>query len=121
MFSLIKQVFIALLSFSESLARNRAKCLDLNDDPCMVINPVELKYYPFMISLDKYTGSYNIYRTYIQNIFHVTVNATAIVQHVFQNKNGIIKHVNVNVKVTVSAKEIIVGIQAYVFLRIVSI
>ena len=56
MFSLIKQVFIVLLSFSESLA---TKCVSLNDEPCMIrptlinFNPVELKYYPFRISLDK--------------------------------------------------------------------
>ena len=61
MFSLIKQVFIVLSTFSESLARNRTKCLFLNDDLCMVrhtlieMNPVELKYYPFMISLNKCT------------------------------------------------------------------
>ena len=47
MFSLIKQVFIVLLSNSKSLA---TKCLSLNDEPCMVrptfidLNPVELKY-----------------------------------------------------------------------------
>ena len=66
MFSLIKQVFIVLLSFSESLARvakvsDRTKCLSSNDEPCIVrpslidLNPVELKYYPFMINLDKCT------------------------------------------------------------------
>ena len=33
MFSVIKQVFIVLLSFSESLA---TKGLFLNDEPCMV-------------------------------------------------------------------------------------
>ena len=55
MFSFIKQVFIVLLSFSKSLA---AKCLFLNGEPCMVkptlvnMSPVELKYYPFMISLN---------------------------------------------------------------------
>ena len=38
----------------------------LNDEPCMVrhtlvnMNPNELKYYPFMISLNKYTGSCNV-------------------------------------------------------------
>ena len=54
MFSLIKQVFVVLLSFSESLS---TKCLFLNDEPCMVrpalidMNPIELKNYPFMISL----------------------------------------------------------------------
>ena len=66
MFSLIKKVFIVLLSFSEFLSRDRTKCLFLNDEPCMVrptlldLNPVQLKYYPFMISLDKCSGSYNV-------------------------------------------------------------
>ena len=56
MFSL----FIVLLSFSESLA---TKYLFLNDEQCMVrptfidMNPVELKYYPIMISL-KINSSY---------------------------------------------------------------
>ena len=56
MFRLIKQIFIALLSFSESLT---TKCVSLNNEPCMIrptlidLNPVELNYYPFMISLDK--------------------------------------------------------------------
>ena len=60
MFSL----FIVLLSFSSSLA---TKCLFLNDEPCMVrptlidMNPVELKFYPFMISLDQCTGSCNVF------------------------------------------------------------
>ena len=63
MFSLIKQVFIVLLSFSESLV---TKCLFSDDELCMVrptltdLNPVEFKYYPFMVRLDKYTGSYNV-------------------------------------------------------------
>ena len=59
MFSL----FIALLSFSDFLA---AKCLFSNDEPCIVrvtvidMNSVEPKYYPFMISLNKLTGSFNV-------------------------------------------------------------
>ena len=66
MFSVIKQVFIVLLSFSESLAQEQTKSLFLNDVPCIVkptlidMNPVELKYYPFMISLNKCTGSCNV-------------------------------------------------------------
>ena len=53
MFSLIKQVFIVLLSFIEYLA---TKCLFLNDELCMIrptlidLNHAELKYYPFMIN-----------------------------------------------------------------------
>ena len=67
MLSLIKQVFIVLLSFGSSLARvakafDRTKCISLNDKQFMArptiidLNPVELKYHPFMISLDKCTG-----------------------------------------------------------------
>ena len=56
MFELIKQVFIALLRFSRYFATT---CVSLNNEACMIrpflidLNPVELKYYPFMISLDK--------------------------------------------------------------------
>ena len=64
MFSLIKQEFFVLLSFSSSLAHivkvsDRTKCLSLNDEPCMVrttlidLDPVQLKYYLFMIKFDK--------------------------------------------------------------------
>ena len=71
MLSFIKQVFIVLLGFIESLAHvgkisDQTKCLSLNDEPCMVrpiltdLNSVEVKYYLFMISLDKCTGSCNI-------------------------------------------------------------
>ena len=66
MISFVKQAFIVLLSFSSSLARNQTKCLFLNDKPCMVrptltgLNPVELKHYPFMFSLDKCSGSCNV-------------------------------------------------------------
>ena len=53
---LIQEVFIVLLSFDESLAR---KYVYLNNVSCMVrptlidLNPIELNYYPFIISLDK--------------------------------------------------------------------
>ena len=63
MFGLIKQVFITLLSFSGSLA---IKCVSLNNEPCMIrpilidLNPAELNYYPFMISLDKCIESCNV-------------------------------------------------------------
>ena len=59
MFLLIKQVVIVLLSFSRSVA---TKCESLKNEPCVTLNnlnPVELNYYPFMISLDKRNGSYN--------------------------------------------------------------
>ena len=63
MFSL----FIAFLSFDESLACNWIKLLFLKDKPCMVkptlidVNPVMLKYYPFMISLNKCTRNCNVF------------------------------------------------------------
>ena len=131
-------LFIVSLSFSISLA---IKCLFLNDEPCMVrpslieLNPVELNYDPFMISLNKCTGSRNVLspkicvpketkdingkaftmirnkseaKTMTENIFHVIVNANSMVQYVIQIINGIIKHVNVNVKVIVDAKNVIV-------------
>ena len=71
MFSLIKQVFIVLLSFSSSLARaakvsDQTKCVLLNDEPCMIrpsfidLNLVTLNYYSFMISLNKCSGSCNV-------------------------------------------------------------
>ena len=61
MFSLIKQVFIILLSFSNSLT---TKCVikwwTRMIKPTLIdLNPVELKYYPFMISLDKCSGSFH--------------------------------------------------------------
>ena len=57
------RLFIVLLSFSSSLV---TKCLFLNDEPCLIrstlidLNPVDLKYYPFMITLNKCTGSCNV-------------------------------------------------------------
>ena len=66
MFSL----FIVLLSFSESLA---IKCLFLNEQQYMVrptifdMNPVELKYYSFIISLNKCTGGCNVLSTKIMS------------------------------------------------------
>ena len=71
MFSFIKQVFVVLLSFSSSLAHvakvsDQMKCVFLNDETCMVtttlvdLNSVELKYYPFLISLDKCNGGCNV-------------------------------------------------------------
>ena len=71
MFSLIKQVFIVLLNFNSSFANipkvsDQTKCLSLSDEtytaiPILIdLHPVELKYYPFMINLDKCNGSCNV-------------------------------------------------------------
>ena len=50
-----------------------------------------------------------------QNVFDVIGNAKSIVQYVIQIKNGIMNYGNVRVKIAVSAKMIIVGILAHVF------
>ena len=55
MFRLIKQLFIAFLSFSGSSA---TKYVSLNNEPCMIrptltdLDPVDLTYSPSMVSLD---------------------------------------------------------------------
>ena len=70
MSSLIKQVLIALLRFSEYLASDQTKCLFLNDEPHMLrstlteMNPVERKYYRFIISLNKPTQQEDVVATF---------------------------------------------------------
>ena len=113
----------------------------------MDLNHVEFKCYHFLISLDKCSGSCNILspkiylpketkdinvKTFnmitkkneaktITNIFHVIVNANSLVQHVVQIKNGIMKHVNVSVKIIAHAKKIITGILAHALVKIVNV
>ena len=154
MFSLIKQAFIALLSSSEYLAHDRTKCLFLNDKPCMVrptlihLNSNELKYYSFMISLDKCIGSYNVLSPKIC-VPKETIDINVKAFNMIANKNEaktMAKHIscdykckfnsttcnsnqkwnnnmnnNVNIKIIIHAETIIVRILAYVFLRIASI
>ena len=44
----------------------RSKCVSLNHEPCLIrptlidLNPVELKYHSFMISVDKCSGICNV-------------------------------------------------------------
>ena len=60
--SLIKQVFIVLLIFTKSFS---TKCMSLTNEPCKTrpflvdFNFGVLKYYPFMINLDKSNVSCN--------------------------------------------------------------
>ena len=49
------------------------------------------------------------------------VNVNSQVQHVIQIRTGIIKRVNVKVKITISEKNIIVEMLADVFVRIANI
>ena len=61
-------MFVVLLRFSSSLP---TKCLSLNYKPYMVrpnlidVNPFELKFYPFMVSIDKCSGSFNVFSSKI--------------------------------------------------------
>ena len=56
-----------------------------------------------------------------KNIFHVTVSVNPTVQRVIQIKNGMMKHVIVNVKTIIGAKKTIVGILALIFVGITGI
>ena len=75
-----------------SLACNQTKCLFLNDEPCMVrpthidLNPAELKYYPFMSSLNKCMGSCSILSPKIC-VLKKTKDITFIVFDMIKNKN----------------------------------
>ena len=62
MFRLIKQMFVVLLCFRKPFV---TKFVSLNNEACMIrptlidLDPDEIKYYRFMISLDKYSGISN--------------------------------------------------------------
>ena len=143
----MKHVFILLLSFISSLPRDQLKCLFLNDEPFMVrftvfyMNPVELKYYPFMISLNKCTGSGNVLspkicvlkETKVKNFkaFYMITNkmeAKTSTKHISRDckykfnsttcnldKQEKMKHFKVVLKIIVHAKKIIVENLKHVF------
>ena len=115
------------------------------------LNPAEPKYYLFMISLNKYTGNCNVFVIVISpkvgvaketkdtnvKVFNMVTTKNqaqtmtkqiscdckckSIVQHVIQTKIGITEYPSVNVNFIISAKMILVGIPAHVFVRIVNI
>ena len=67
------------------------KYLFLNDEPCMFIpiidmNPAELKYYIFMIGLNKYTGSSNVLSPKIC-VLKETNESNVKVFHMMRNKD----------------------------------
>ena len=109
--------------------------MPLNNEQCRTrhtlidLNHVALNY-SFMISLDKCNGSCNsVDNSSAQKCIlnKISINAKTLikqnvtaatnVQHIIQIKNGIAKHVNIIVKITISAKNIIVGIQGNVFVK----
>ena len=87
MFSL----FIVLLSFKNSLA---TKCLFLNNEACIVrptfidFNPAELKYYPFIYSLNKCSGRCNVLSPKIF-VSKETKDINAKVFNMITNKNEV--------------------------------
>ena len=114
------------------------KCLFLDDARCMVrlINPNKCtrscKFFSPEICVPIETKDTNVTafnmitnkkedKTMIEHV-SCDLNAKSTVQHVIRIKKGIIKYVNANVKITVSAeKTIIVGILTNVFVGIVSL
>ena len=103
---LVKQVFVALLSFNGFLT---TKCTSLNNDPSMArptlikLNPVEFNYYPFMISLDKCNGSYNVVDDLSTKICvpsktkHVSVKVFNMITRIYETKT-LIKHISCSFK-----------------------
>ena len=70
MIKFVKQIFIALLSFSESLAciakfHELAKRISQNNEPCLARQPLvnlnsnKFHYYPFMVSLERCNEKFN--------------------------------------------------------------
>ena len=70
MIKFIKQIFIALLSFTESLAciakfHKLAKSISQNNEPCLARQPLinlnsnKFHYYPFMVSLERCNENFN--------------------------------------------------------------
>ena len=91
------------MSFSESLA---TKYLSLNDESCMVrpslidLNPGELKYYPFKISLYECNGSCNVLSSKI-SVVRKTKEINVKVFNMITNKNeakAMSKHISYDYK-----------------------
>ena len=54
-------------------------------------------------------------------MFRVIVNESLMLKHVIHIKKGVMKHVNVSVKIILSAKMITIKILAHVFVKMVNI
>ena len=112
MFKLTKHAFIALLSFSETLA---TKCIPLSKETCKIrptlinLNPLELKYYPLMISLEKCSGSCNSVNDLYRGIyvFYIKRNINVKVFNMMTNKNeakAMVKHISCDCKCKFKSK-----------------
>ena len=102
-------MFIALLRFSSCLApvADQTKFLSSNDEPCKVrptfidLNSTKLKYYPFLIRLDKCNWRYNTLssKNFFQKKKKKSVNVKVF--DVIANKNQaktMTKHVSCDCK-----------------------
>ena len=137
MFWLIKKAFNALLRFTGSLV---SKCVSLSNKPCLAtptlinLNGIKLYYYPFIISLDKFNGRFNVVddlstkicapsrikdvNIKVFNMIKIINEAKTLVKHIFcdwkykfnstkfnsNQKFDIVINVNASVKSIVRAK-----------------
>ena len=105
-FWLIKKVFIVLLSFSGSLA---TKCVSLSNETCVArptlinLNPIGLKYYPFMVTPDKCNKSFYVVDDLSTNICvpsktkEVNVKIFNLIAKIHESKT-LVKHISCNCK-----------------------
>ena len=105
-------MFIVFLSFSSSFAcvakvSDWPKCQSLNDEPCTVMptlidwNPIELKYYPFMISFKKCPASCNAWSPKIsvpKETKYINVKAFNMITNKNEAK-AMVKHISCDCKI----------------------
>ena len=132
MFSLIKQIFIELLSFNSFLARVakvQTKYVSLNAELCIIrstftnLNPFQLKYYSFMINLGKYGGSCNVLSGKIgvpKKSEDINVKAFDMIanKNEASNQKWNNKRCHMSVKIIEHVKKIIDEVLAHVFVKL---
>ena len=148
MFRLIKKMFVGLLIIIVHTS-NHTKCASLRNQKCMIqvtsinLDPnkwsQECHYYPFVVKLDRCTGScnelcvpnktkdlnlsvfnlitgINEWKT-LTNIYYANVNVDLMEGNVIQINGGITINVNVNVKNVIYVKKIMLGILLHVIVK----
>ena len=103
------------LKYNISLDKCTGSCNVLTPKTCVLKETKDINVKAFNMITNK-----NEAKT-MANIFHVIVNVNLIVKLAIRIKNGKAKFVNVNLPLTVLAKEIIVGILAHALVRKASI
>ena len=157
MFGFIKKMFIGLLTNIVS-ASNHTKCVSFSNPKCMTqptlisFHPNNynqgLRYYPFVVNLDRCVRSCNTLNEYVPNkaedlnlsvfdkitginesktltnMYHANVNLNLVMENVILIKSGITINVDVTVKIwknIMYVKKIIFGILLYVVAEMVNI